>query len=97
MRLNNNTKTIIFGNVHLINYCKNAGIDTNKLKKCEIEKMGNIYVFVLSKENTPKSTCMIPLDVDIATQPDIVLTMEVTENEKYKFETTAKTVRLLNK
>jgi len=95
MRLNNSSKTMVFGNINLIRYCHGAGISLDKLKKCNIEKMGNTYVFVLSKENMPKSNSLIPLDVDIATQPDVVLTMEVLGEENINFGTTDKTLRIL--
>lgn len=97
MRVGNSAKHLILGNVHLISYCNSVGIDINKLKQCNIEKMGDKYVFVLSKFNAPKSKSLIPLDVDIATQPDIVLIMDVdADNEKVSFETTSKTIRVLN-
>ena len=95
MRLNESSKILVFGNINLIKYCNGAGISIDKLKRCNIEKMGNTYVFVLSKENTPKSNLIIPLDIDIETQPDVVLTMEIQNEENIKFETTDKTLRLL--
>ena len=96
MRLGRANKRIVLGNVELIKYCKSAGISVEKLKQCEIEQMGNLFVFVLEKENKPKSKCLIPLDVDLDTQPDVVLTMEVDENNSLEFETFEKTRRILN-
>lgn len=95
MRLSENSKFLVCGNVKLLDYCTKVGISIDKLKKCNIEKMGNCYVFVLSKENKPKSSNMIPLDIDLATQPDIVLTMEVNGEHDIRFETTQKTKRIL--
>ncbi|MGY3663001.1 MAG: hypothetical protein ACXAHE_03870 [Roseburia sp. 1XD42-69] len=96
MRLGNSSKTILFGNIDLINYCKNIGVNFNILKKCNVEKMGNTYVFVLSKDNIEQSNLIIPLDIDMDSQPDIVLTMEVEPEGSIKLNTTDKTVRLLN-
>ena len=95
MRLSDNSKFMVCGNINLINYCLEAGISIDKLKRCNIEKMGNYYVFVLSKENKPKSNNMLPLDIDLETQPDVVLTMEIQGDNNVKFETTDKTRRVL--
>jgi hypothetical protein len=95
MRLNDASKTLVCGNIELLKKCSEAGISIDKLKKCNIEKMGKQYVFVLSKDNKPKSKCSLPLDIDIDTQPDIVLIMEVTDENKIQFETTDKTRRVL--
>lgn len=94
MRLNKNDKYIMMGNIELLNKCKELAVDINKLKKCNVEQMGNHYVFVLSKDNVPKSKCVIPLDTDIDSQPDIVLIVTV-ENGKLTFETTEYTPRIL--
>lgn len=51
MRLNKNDKYIMMGNIELLNKCKEMAVDINKLKKCNVEQMGNHYVFVLSKDN----------------------------------------------
>ena len=56
--------------------------------------MSNHYVFILSKNNVPKSKCAIPLDIDISSRPDIVLIITV-ENGKLTFETTEYTPRIL--
>ena len=96
MRLNNKLKTMIFGNIELIRFCNNSFINIEKLKQCEIERMNGIYMFALEKENKPVSKCMIPLDVDIATQPDVVLIMEVNDDGTINFKTTDKTKRILN-
>ena len=54
MRLNKNDKYIMMGNIELLNKCKELAVDINKLKKCNVEQIGNHYVFVLSKGNVPK-------------------------------------------
>lgn len=51
--------------------------------------MDNILAFTLEKENKPKSTQIIPLDIDLATQPDPVLQIEVSDDEIH-FHTTDK-------
>lgn len=94
--LNATTKKLILGNVELLKYCNSACIDVLKLGQCNIERMGHHYVFGLKKENIPISTAGLPLDIDIASQPDVVLIMTVTE-EDIIFETTEKTIRILNK
>lgn len=96
MRLNTSSRAMIFGNIELNTFCNKAGISMNKLKSCNIEKMGeNMYVFALSKESVPKSKNIIPLDTDIDSQPEVVLTMEF-ENNIFNFETTQFTKRVLN-
>lgn len=96
MRQNESSKAVIFGNIDLNRYCNNAGISLNKLRNCNIEKMGDMYVFVLSKDHPYKNSDDLPLAHDIDTQPDIVLTMEYIANEGFKFETTKYTRRVLN-
>lgn len=96
MRLNKPSKEIVMGNVILLNHCNKIGVDLKRLKKCNIERMGNMFVFVLSKENVPKSMAAVPLDIDIASQPDIVLIMKIEEDGKITFEETEKTIRILN-
>ena len=95
MRLSNSSKVMVFGNINLLRYCQNSGISIEKLKKCNIEKMGDMYVFVLDKENMPKSKCLIPLDIDLETQPDVVLTMNIQSENNIEINTTDKTVRVL--
>ena len=95
MRLNDSSKAIIFDNLNLIKYCNKSGISMEKLRKCIIEKMGDNYVFALQKENVPKSKNIIPLDIDLDTQPDIVLIMKV-DKGIYKFDTTGNTTKILN-
>ena len=95
MRLNKQAKALVCGNVELLKKCNETGIKIEKLKKCNIEKMGNNYIFVMSKENKPKSRSELPLDIDLYTQPDIVLIMEVNDDCKISFETTQHTKRLL--
>lgn len=94
MRLNKNDKYILMGNIELLNKCKEMAVDINKLKKCNVEQMGNHYVFVLSKDNVPKQGRIPSLANDIATQPDIILIMTVEDN-KSTFETTEYTPRIL--
>ena len=94
MRLNKNDKYILMGNIDLLNKCKELAVDINKLKKCNVEQMGNHYVFVLSKDNVPKHGRIPSLANDIETQPDIVLIMTVEDN-KSTFETTEYTPRIL--
>lgn len=95
MRLSKESRAIIYGNIELLKKCNEAGIDLDKLKKCNIEKMGKQYVFVLSKENKPKSKSSLPLDIDIDTQPDIVLIMKINDKQQITFETTDSTRRIL--
>ena len=94
MRISNTLKTLVLGNVHLIEYCNSTGIGLSKLKSCNIERMDNLLVFTLEKENKPKSIQIIPLDIDLATQPDPVLQIEVNDDKLY-FHTTGKTSRIL--
>lgn len=82
------------GNIELLNKCKELAVDINKLKKCNVEQMGNHYVFVLSKDNVSKQGRIPSLANDIETQPDIVLIMTVEDN-KSTFETTEYTPRIL--
>lgn len=85
---------MIFGNKDLIKFCNESGISMQKMRKCNIEKMGDIYVFVLSKNHGyGKDTY---LEHDLKTQPDVVLLMMYDGNNKFNFETTEKTERVLN-
>lgn len=94
MRVSDTLKTVVFGNKHLINYCESAKIDMFKLKKCNIERMDNTLVFTLDKESKPKSSQIIPLDIDLATQPDPVLQMEI-DGDRIEFYKTDKTNRIM--
>ena len=94
MRLSDSSKEILFGKKDLIKYCNNVGIVMSKLELCNIEKMGETYVFVLSKDNGYCKTTLLEHDMD--TQPDIVLTMEYQGPKQFKFETTNYTKRILN-
>ncbi len=85
------TKNIIIGNIQLIEYCNAQHIDLNKLQNCNIEKMGNTYFFVLSKRNVGD----VSMDDDIDCQPDVVLTMDVTDSV-FQFNNTDKTERIFN-
>ena len=42
MRLNETSKIMVYSNMHLLRYCKGAGISIDKLKKCNIEQMGRV-------------------------------------------------------
>lgn len=95
MRLIEKEKKMFMRNVDFIKYINSNPIDVEKLKKCNIEKMGGDYYIVLSKENIPKSTCALPLDVDIASQPDIVLIASVNEQGALNIKETEKTKRIL--
>lgn len=98
MRLSETSKAILIGNIEFIKYCRECGISLEKMDKCNIEKMGDTYVFVLCKNNIPKANSDILLDLDIETQPDIVLIMEYDKESKvFKFETTEFTKRVLNR
>lgn len=94
MRLNESSKAVMFGNKDLIAYCKSVGISIPKLEKCNIEKMGDTHVFVLSKNHGYGKGMLLEHDLD--TQPDIVLIMEYIGNNKFKFETTNNTKRVLS-
>ena len=85
---------VLFGNIELIKYCNSSGLSIEKIRRCNIEKMGDTYVFVLNKENAPKSKELIPLDIDLLTQPDVVLIMDA-GNKDLRFQTTEKTTRLI--
>lgn len=87
--VSNPTKNIIIGNIQLIDYCSTQHIDIKKLQDCNIEKMGNTYFFVLSKENAEKCS----MDNDIDCQPDVVLTMDVSDSV-FQFNDTDKTCRI---
>ena len=87
-------KAVVLGNIHLIKFCETSNIDINKLQQCSIERIDNELIFTLDKIDKPKSTQILPLDIDIATQPDPVLVMTVNA-ELVKFNTTNKTCRVL--
>ena len=89
--LGKTSKKIVMGNIQLMDYCNNNSISLVKLNDCNIEKIGNTYFFVLKKENQPDETSM---DADIDSQPDVVLTMDVT-NDDFKFENTQWTSRVI--
>ena len=95
MRLNESSKQILFGNIELIKYCRVAGVSIEKIKRCNIERMGDLYVFVLSKDNV-KDLADKFLEYDIDTQPDIVLTMEYKDGKGFEFGTTEFTKRVLD-
>ena len=76
------TKNIVLGNVQLLEYCKQHSIDHTKLRRCNIEKMGDKYFFVMPKKNVVPS-----LSNDIDSQPDVVLTMDAGSDIFY-FENT---------
>ena len=82
-------KVKIMGNKHLIEYCRNNGINTDKLKACNIEKMGDTFFFVLSKGISYPT-----MDNDIDSQPDVVLTMEA-KGDNFEFAKTDRTARII--
>lgn len=94
MRLNENHKRVICGNVEIVKFCSETGISVKRLTECNIEKMGDLYVFVLNKDEEYESQNILPLDIDMETQPDVVLTVDSSSNP-LKIETTDKTQRLL--
>lgn len=94
-RLNEKERAIAMTNAVLLNYCQNNSVNMDKLHRCQIESLGGDYYFVLDKDNAPKSKQLIPLDVDIATQPDVVLKL-VYNGHRVEVETTEMTKRLLN-
>lgn len=96
MKLSEDTKYLVLGNIELLNYCNKCGVDINKLRKCRIDKMGNSFVFGYPKDNPPKSKQLIPLDIDIATQPYVVLIVTVDDN-RLNIETTKDTIQILKK
>lgn len=87
---------LIMGNLELLNYCNEHYVDLEKLAQCHIEKMGNEFMFCLPKENVPVSSQILPLDIDIATQPDVVMILRV-ERKSLAFELTAESHRILHK
>lgn len=96
MRLSESNKKLVLGNIEILKFCHDSCIDVNKLSKCNIERMGDFYVFGLDKENIPESKQpWLPLDIDIESQPDIVLTVDLEDIDNMKFETTDKTKRVL--
>ncbi len=96
MRLSESSRKLAFGNIDLLKYCNSVCIDTNKLEECNIEKMGDLYIFVMSKNTNGIDTKTCLLEHDIATQPDIVLTMKYNKEKKtFEFETTEYTKRIL--
>lgn len=92
MRLNENSKKEVLHNEGLIEYCKIVGINIEKLSKCNIEKVDNNYIFVLSKNTRYDTKTM--LEHDLETQPYIVLTMNYNGNNDYIFKTTEHTVKI---
>ena len=76
------TRNILFGNVQLLEYCKNHSIDMSKLHQCNVERMGSKYFFVMRKKCDD-----VTLENDIDSQPDVVLTMDAS-SERFQFENT---------
>lgn len=96
MRLSENSKAIILSNNYLLNFVNEHALDMSKIEKCNIESLGdNCYVFCMVKNNYPKSKQILPLDNDIATQPDIALIFNV-DNGNISIESTNKTRELLS-
>ncbi len=73
-------KNLILGNVQLIEYCHNNDVDISMLKNCNIERMGDLFLFVL-----PQKDLEPIMDNDIATQPKIILAMDASL-EKIQFK-----------
>lgn len=94
MRLNDNHKRVICGNEEIVKFCSETGINVKRLTECNIEKMDDLYLFVLNKDIKSESQNLLPLDIDIETQPDVVLTVDSSSNPM-KIATTDKTQRLL--
>lgn len=88
--LSKETKKVVLGNVQLLEFCKHQNIDIEKLKYCNIERMGDEFFFVMPRNNGIAPT----LENDIATQPDVVLIMH-TSSEDFDFETTEWTLKIL--
>lgn len=97
MRLTKNSKAVLLGNIELLKFINEHALDMDKIKQCNIESLGdNCYAFCMSKKNAPKSKCpWFPMDVDLATQPDIVLLMNV-DDRVISIESTDKTRELLS-
>lgn len=94
MRLSENTKLLLLRNIDLVKYINENGLDMDKLKKCNIERFGtNCYVFGLSKKK-PDSVDGL-FDIGIASNPDIVLVLNV-DDGKITIESTDKTRELLS-
>ena len=93
MRLSEQSKLLLFRNIDLMQYMNNNGLDMNKLKKCNVERFGNnCYVFGLSKNKHREDGL---LDVGIASNPDIVLVLNIGDND-ITVESTDKTRELLS-
>jgi hypothetical protein len=90
MRLNKYSKSIVMGNIQLLEYCSENRLNINTLKHCEVEKMENEYYFVY-----PKSYVSLEEAGDIGSQPDVVLIMDISETDEYKFTETECTERIL--
>lgn len=97
MRLTENSKAVLLGNIELLKFINEHALDMDKIKQCNIETLGNnCYAFCMSKKDAPKSKYpWFPMDVDLATQPDIVLVMNV-DDGKITIESTDKTRELLS-
>jgi len=94
-RLGDNAKLLVLGNSELVHFCYRNRIDLFKLQQCNIEVLGDgYYAFVLSREDVSTSKQLLPLDYDISSQPDVVLTLQIKDG-KFKFKTTSKTKRVL--
>lgn len=100
-RLADDTKRLVLGNVELLKFCENNNIDLEKLKECSIERMRqpketcSYYLFGIKKEYIPESKCELLLDIDIPSQPAIVLILTVPDKGEISFETTDDLFRVL--
>ena len=97
MRLTENSKAILLGNIELLKFINEHALDMDKIKQCNIDTLGdNCYAFCMYKKDAPKSKYpLFPMDIDLATQSDIVLVMNV-DDGKITIESTDKTRELLS-
>ena len=94
MRLAQGHKRVIMDNINILKHCEESGIDKLKLHKCNIEKMDNVFMFVLDKEDIPKNPPEY-FGCDLRFQPDVVLEVHFDENGNLTFNQTDKTYRIL--
>ena len=87
--INKPTKSVLLGNIQLLDYCKRQHIDLDKLQMCNVERMGNKFFFVLSIGAKSPT-----LENDIESQPDVVLTMDVSKS-CFQFDRTEWTRRVV--
>lgn len=73
-------KKVLLNCIEVIRYCKDVGLDLNKLKSCRVEKMFDEYVFGLLKKGYDDDSDWY-LHEDLNTQPDIVLIVSCKDDE----------------